>query len=94
MKKTEVYSWRVTPAAKTAIESAARREGTTISSLLDRITKEWIDSRRGQLDESAEQERLHAAVAKTIGTISGTDKRRAERAAITVRKRLRHRYGR
>lgn len=94
MKKTEVYSWRISSVTKTAIENEARRERTTISGLLDRITKEWIDSKRGQSDEEAEQEMLHAKVRKTIGTISGSDPKRAEQAKSDVRKRLMRRRGR
>jgi hypothetical protein len=69
MKKTEVYSWRITSATKTAIENQARREKTTVSALLDRITTEWIESRRGQTDDNAEKIRLHASVEKTIGRV-------------------------
>jgi hypothetical protein len=76
------------------MENEARREGTTVSALLDRITKEWIESQRGHVDDDAEQQRLHATVRKTIGTISGQDARRAERARLDVRKRLIRRYGR
>ena len=88
MKKTEVYSWRLTPAVKTTLESAARREGTSVSNLLDRITRQWIDSTAGNVDESAEQARLHAAVRKILGSISGTDSKRSERAKAAIRKRL------
>ena len=94
MKKTEVYSWRITPATKTAIENEARREKTTVSALLDRITKEWIEARRGQTNDDAEQERLHASARKTLGAISGHDAKRAERARVNVRERLSRRYGR
>jgi hypothetical protein len=94
VKKTEVYSWRITSATKTAIENQARREGTTVSALLDRITTEWIESRRGHTDDNAEQIRLHAGVQKTIGTIAGGNPKRAERARENVRKRLRRRHGR
>ncbi len=94
MKKTEVYSWRITSATKTAIENQARREKTTVSALLDRITTEWIESRRGQTDDNAEQVRLHASVHKTIGTIVSGNPERAERARENVRKRLRRRHGR
>jgi hypothetical protein len=94
MKKTEVYSWRVTSATKTAIENEARRERTTVSALLDRITKEWIESRRGRSDDDAEQQHLHAKVRKTLGTISGQDSKRSERTRADVRKRLTRRYGR
>ena len=94
MKKTEVYSWRITSATKTAIENEARRERTTVSALLDRITTEWIESRRGQADDSAEQIRLHASVQKTLGSIASGNPKRAERAREDVRKRLRRRHGR
>ena len=94
MKKTEVYSWRITSAIKVAIENAARREQTTVSALLERITKEWIESRRGQPGDDAEQQRLHAAVEKTLGAISGQDPTRAGYARANVRKRLMVRRGR
>jgi hypothetical protein len=94
MKKVEVYSWRMTSATKTALENEARREQITVSALLDRITKEWIESRQGRADDDEEQQRLHSAVRKTLGTISGGEPRRAEHAAEGVRKRLMRRYGR
>ena len=94
MKKTEVYSWRVTSATKTAIENEARRERTTVSALLSRITKEWIESRRGRSDDDAEQQQLHAKARKTLGTLSGQDPNRSERTRASVRKRLGRRYGR
>jgi hypothetical protein len=94
MKKTEVYSWRISSATKTAMENEARRERTTVSALLDRITKEWMESRTGQENDEAEQQRLHAKVRKTVATISGRDSRRAEHASQNVRKRLRRGYGR
>ena len=94
MKKTEVYSWRITPATKSTLESEARRVGTSLSSLLDRITEQWIRSRRGKTEDNAEQSRLHAAVRKTLGSISGIDPKRAERAKAAIRKRLEQRYGR
>lgn len=94
MKKTEVYSWRMNPSTRTAMENEARRERTTIAGLLDRITKEWMDSKRGQPDEEAEQENLHARVRKTIGTISGSDPNRSERARSDIRRSLRGRHGR
>jgi hypothetical protein len=93
MNKTEVYSWRISPATKAAIENEARREKTTVAALLDRITKEWIESRRGETDD-AEQERLHARIDKTIGAISGNNPKRSERVREGVRHRLKRRYGR
>jgi hypothetical protein len=84
----------MTSATKTAIENQARRERTTVSALLDRITAEWIESRRGHTDDNAEQMRLQASVQKTIGTIASGNPKRAERARENVRKRLRRRHGR
>ncbi len=94
MGKNEVYSWRITSARKTALDSEARREGTTVAGLLDRLTQEWIESRRGAAIGDAEQTRLHARVRQTVGTISGSDPRRAERAGTAIRNRVRRQHGR
>ena len=94
MKKTEVYSWRVTSARKIALENEARREGTTVAALLEQITEDWIESRRGLLGDEDEQSRLHARAAKTIGTIAGGDPKRAERAKSIIRRKLQQRRGR
>ena len=89
MGKTEVYSWRVSPHTKTALEHAARREGTTLAALLDRIVREWLGgSPRGS---ETEQQRLHAAAARCIGTIAGGGARRAENVRSLVRRRLKTR---
>lgn len=91
--KTDVYSWRLTPSKKNALEDRARREGTSLAQLLDRVTAEWLEARNGEIDP-VEQIRLHAAVRKTLGAISGKNHRRAEQAKPTIRKRLAGRYGR
>jgi hypothetical protein len=93
MRKSEVYSWRISSDTKTAIETEARRENTTVAALLERITKEWIEGKRGSGGD-AEQERLHAKVRRTLGTISGKDPARAQRARLGVRKRIKRRHGR
>ena len=90
MKKTEVYSWRMSASTKATIEDEARREKTTVAALLDRITKEWIETRRGHTDD-AEQELLHASVDKTLGAISGQSPTRAERVRESIRHRLKRR---
>jgi hypothetical protein len=94
MNKTEVYSWRITPHIKRTLEHEARREGTSVSVLLERITTEWILSRRDQANDEAEQGRLHAAVDRTLGTIQGRHPKRAESVKSAVRKRISVRYGR
>jgi hypothetical protein len=87
--KSEVYSWRLASHKKTVLENAARREGTTVEALLDRITNDWIESKRNSAGDEAEQARLHARAHKTLGAISGSDPKRAERARVVIRKRLR-----
>ena len=42
MSKSEVYSWRISPELKADIEAAARAEKATISTLLERIVREWL----------------------------------------------------
>jgi hypothetical protein len=91
--KTDVYSWRVTSSKKMALESRARREGTSLAQLLDRITQEWMEARNNEIDP-AEQRRLQVAVRKTLGVISGKTPGRAEQSRAAIRKRLANRHGR
>ena len=89
MEKGEVYSWRLSRDTKVALEHAARRENGTVAQLLDRIVQQWLRARRRRVgDDDAEQIRLHAAVAKTVGVICGSNPRRAEQARTLVRDRL------
>ncbi len=95
MAKTEVYSWRVDPQIKMALEAEARRQRRSVADVLDMIAKEWLASRKADdWQDDAEQARLHAAAAKWIGSISGGDPHRSQKVRETVRKRLRERYGR
>ena len=95
MAKTEVYSWRVDPQTKMALESEARSQGMTLAGVLDRIAKQWLEMQKQQNgDDEAEQARLHAAAAKCFGTLSRGDPRGSEKVSETVRKRLEERYGR
>jgi hypothetical protein len=93
MAKTEVYSWRVDPQIKMALEFEARVQGTTLAEVLDRIAKQWLEMRRQQHGgEEAEQARLHAAAAKYAGAVSGDDPYGSEKVREFVRKRVRERY--
>jgi len=95
MAKTAVISWRIEPGLRVRLESEARRRGITLGELLNRIIKQWVETRKQErLDDEAEQARLHAAVAKCCGTISGGDPHGSEKVRETVRKRLKERYGR
>ena len=92
MAKTEVYSWRLDPKIKMALESEARSEGITLAEVLDRLAKQWLELRKQRNgDDDAEQARLHAAVAKYAGTISGGDPYGSEKVREVVRKRVRER---
>ena len=84
MSKTEVYSWRLSPVLKSALEDAARAEDTTLSGLLEHIAEDWLGKHGPKVDEE-EQRRLHEAARACFGTISGGDPHRAERASELVR---------
>jgi len=84
--KTEVYSWRLSPEKKAELESEARREGTSLSGLLDRITTEWLaEHRNGRADDEDEQARIRKRVMAAVGTIRGGDPARSVRARELVR---------
>lgn len=89
MAKTEVYSWRVDPTIKMALEDEARAQGKSVAQVLDKITKQWLDKRKRQDgDEEAEQARLHAAAMKFAGSMSGGDPRASQNVREVVRKRI------
>jgi hypothetical protein len=94
MRKSEVYSWRVAPAVKAALEDEARREGESVGSLLERISLEWLDARRRATDGNDEQARLHAAAAGTLGAIAGGNPDRSRSVRTAIRRRLAARRGR
>src|SRR3954468_15945683 len=87
--KTTVYSWRVSPETKSAIESCARERGETIAALLDRITRDWLKlERSGQKDTDSWEAEVRARALAACGTIAGDDPSRAERSRHLVRRRL------
>ena len=93
MRKNEVYSWRVSSNLKQAIEEAARRHGISGAELLELAVRDWLAQRATESDD-AEQERIKARVRAAIGTISGGDPHRAERASELVKAKLRARRAR
>ncbi len=87
--KTEVYSWRISPQKKIELETAARREGTSLAALLDRITSGWLaEHRNGHADDEAEQAAIRKRVMATVGTIHSGDPTLATRAREIVRERI------
>src|SRR5262249_5444891 len=94
MKRSEVYSWRVAPEVKAALEYEARREGHSVGRLLERIATEWLVTRRRATNSDEEQVRLHTAAAKTFGKVAGGDPGRSSSIRTAIRRRLAARRGR
>jgi len=93
-RKTEVYTWRVSPALKASLEEAARAERRSIAALLDDIVGEHVEgARRRRGREPERQRRLHQRAALFAGRISGSASRRAERSRDLIRARLRRAAG-
>ena len=91
--KTEVYSWRISPERKMALEAEARRSGKTFAALLDQIAEDWLLARSSVHSEDGEQQaRLQAAAAQTFGSIAGSEPLRAENARSLIRRRLQKRH--
>src|SRR5262245_40458016 len=88
-RKSEVYTWRVSPALKASLEEAARAERRSVADLLDEIVGEHLQGRGAGEREQDRQRRLHRQAALFAGRISGGDPRRAERSSELVRSRLR-----
>jgi len=95
MAKTEVYSWRVEPATKQALEEEARRLGLSLADLLERIASSWLASQRGGAgDDESEQARLRRSLLKAVGTIGGGDPERSAKVRSTLRRKLAKASGR
>lgn len=94
-RKSEVYTWRVSPSMKASLEEAARQTNRSVAKLLDEIVTERLDA-TGQADEAEmdNQRRLHARAARFAGCFTGTDPRRSAQARARVRARLTERRGR
>ena len=93
-RKSEVYTWRVSPALKASLEEAARAERRSVAQLLDEIVGEQLEgARRHRRGEPERQRRLHQRAAIFAGRISGGATRRAEGARDLIRARLRRAAG-
>jgi hypothetical protein len=84
--KTVVYRWRLSSERKAELEAEARREGMSLSAMLDRISGDWLALRRarGPYDE-ADQAAIRKRVMKTLGSIAGGDSTRSQRTSELVR---------
>lgn len=95
MPKTEVYSWRIEPETKMALESELRVEGRSLAQLLNELAKDWLRSRNEQRrHETSEQARLQALVKRFAGSISGEQAYSSENVREVVRKRVTERLRR
>ncbi len=95
MPKSEVYSWRISPRLKAALEDAAREEGNSLAELLEQISEDWLRrSRDLDLDEKEKQRRLREAALEFVGKIEGDSPGRAENARSEVRSRIARQHGR
>jgi hypothetical protein len=85
--KTVVRRWRLSSERKAELIEEARREGTSLSALLDRVTGEWLARRhrRSQDEAEAEQAAIRKRAMAAIGTISGSDPTRSARTGELVR---------
>jgi hypothetical protein len=92
--KSDVYSWRIDPQRRSALEKVARARGTTVAGLLDRLTDQCIASESPNGSEEAEQRRLHAEVEKYAGMFRGGDPKGSQEVRKRVRERLRQRRAR
>jgi hypothetical protein len=87
--KTEVYSWRVSPALKAGLEEAARRKGRSLARLLDEIVEGYLArGERGSRSAEDQQRRLHESAERFAGSITGKRSGRSVNARQLVRARL------
>ena len=95
MPKTDVYSWRLSRATKSALEDAARAELASVAELLERVTDEWIEARKARVgSDDREQARRRAAARRFIGALHGRDPDRSSQARARVRQKLTKRHAR
>jgi len=89
-KKSEVYSWRVSPALKASLEEAARQRGASIARLLDQIVEEHLSrDQAGAGSDEKEQRGLQERAARFAGSLAGKAAGRSTRVRVLVRDRLR-----
>jgi hypothetical protein len=96
MKKSEVYSWRLSPLIKDTLEECARGTGQSVGSLLEGIVTDWLQrgDRKRMRNEQKEGERIRARALRYVGAIAGGNRRRSENARKSIRARLKSRHAR
>jgi hypothetical protein len=89
MRKSEVYSWRLSRETKALLADEARRQHTSLAGVLEQIVREWRSRREKPGNDAAEQARLHRAAEKSFGQIAGRSPYSAARTREVIRRRLR-----
>jgi hypothetical protein len=85
--KSAVYSWRLDPGKKVDLEAELRREGVSLSRLLDELTTKWLrDRRNGHAGDDAEQAAIRKRAAAAIGSVASGDPTRSQRVRELVSK--------
>ncbi len=85
--KSAVYSWRLSPETKDALEQEARQRGESLADLLDRITSDWLElARDASTDDQKREVHLRQKAQRVFGSIAGGNPSRSTRA----REQLRH----
>lgn len=92
--KTEVYSWRIDPDLKRALEDAARARGETMAGLLDGLAKEWLSQADGADDRADLQRSVRERAAPYLGAVRGGDPLRAQEASKRLKQKLREQHAR
>ena len=92
--KSAVYSWRVSPERKAALELLARKQKRSVAQLLDQAVTRLLETDSEQRTDEQVQQALHAAAANSIGQIAGGDPKRAENARTRLRNKLKQRRAR
>ena len=90
--KTKVYSWRVAPELKEALEAVARRRGASVGSLLEEAARAWLKTPENDMGDDAVQFRLREQAAPYLGSVRGGDPLRAQEASRRVRNLLKERH--
>ena len=88
MKKSEVYSWRVSTDLKAGLEREARRRKMSLSAVLDVAAREWLIKSAADINSADQQLQLHNAVSKYLGILASGNAQRSENTRATVRQRL------
>lgn len=96
VRKGAVYRWRWSPKLKRELEAAAKDEGTSINTILDRAIREWLAKRaRHGKETDEERARKRASLIACAGYYEGDGTSATnERVREVVGEYLEAKYGR